>query len=161
MTPGACRAAAGTHTLRVVVGDPFAASFAVSCLIASEVVMRTGILGDKDFWMRECNASSRSTFELLQSNNISGWVAVSRLFVSSLYPLLRRGVCSFLLSDHAVCICCCDQRDMLRATAQASALAAAWLGGGRRPHVEASRQVQRLDVRWLRCGRSRLCCQHA
>ena len=136
----------------------FAVSLAVSCLIASAVGMRTGILGDKDFWMRECNASSRSTFELLQSNNISGWVAVSRLFVSSLSPLLRHAVCLFLLSDHAVCICCCDERDMLRAAAQAAAVAATRLGGGGRPHMGAPRHVQRLDVRWLRCGHRHVRC---
>ena len=78
-------------------------SLAVSCLIASAVGMRTGILGDKDFWMRECNASSRSTFELLQSNNIAGGVAVSRLFVPSaasrgvLIPALRSRCLHLLL----------------------------------------------------------------
>jgi hypothetical protein len=66
-----------------------AVSLASSFLIASAVGMRTGILGDEEFWMRECNASSRSTVELLQSNNVAGSVAVST--ARSLFPLPRHG----------------------------------------------------------------------
>ena len=50
---------------------------------------------------------------------------------------------------------------MLRAAAQAAALAAARLGGGGRPHMDAARHVQRLDVRWLRRGRRHIRTQYA
>jgi hypothetical protein len=43
---------------------------------------------------------------------------------------------------------------MLRAAAQAAAVAAARLGGCGRPHMGASWYLQRLDVYWLRSGRN-------
>ena len=51
-----------------------------------------------------------------------------------------------------------DLKSRKVSAAQAAALAAARLGGCGRPHMETSRHVQRLDVRWLRCRRRHIHC---
>ena len=124
----------------------------------------SGIM-DRDFWTRACSAArSRPLSELQQANFGAGIVAVIAWFHRLLCTLSHdpiHSACPFLLSGYTLCVGCRGERYLLRAAAQATALEAARVGGGGGPDMEASGTIQRLDVRWLRCGRRRICSAHA